>query len=120
MTGIPNIKVENRKGYIWISFPNSIVRENILQIQNRIESILTDESSHAALDLSNIDILGSIVIDLIMFVNKILTNLKGSICVVNLSEACLKQFQTMNLDKVVTIYGSEGEMPDLGNETSDS
>ena len=120
MTDATNLKVENRKGYIWISFPNSISRENILQIQNRIESTLTDESSHVALDLANIDILGSIVIDLIMSVNRIITNLKGSICVVNVSKACLKQFQTMNLDKVVTIYESEEEIKDLNIETNNS
>lgn len=115
-----HLKIENKKGYLWISFPISIGRENILQIRNRIESVLTEKSSRVVLDLSSIDIIGSIVIDLIMLANKIITNSKGSICLVNLSKTCLNQFQTMNLDKVMTIYKSEDEIKDLNNETNNS
>ena len=110
-----NLKIENKKGYLWVSFPKSIVRENILQIRNRVESILTKQPARVVLDLENIDIVGSIVIDLIMLVNKIISGSKGSIHLVNVSETCFSQFQTVNLDKVVTIYRSEDEIQDLKN-----
>lgn len=120
MTEITDLKIENKKGYLWISFPNSIGRENILPIQNRIEAILTDESAHVALDFSNIDIAGSIVIDLVMLIRKILSESKGFLCLVNVSKTCLKQFHTMNLDKVVTIYESENEIKAENNEINNS
>ena len=116
MTENTILKIENKKGYLWISFPNSIGSENIITIQNKIEAVITNKSAHVALDFSNIEIAGSIVIDLILAIRKILSETERFLCLVNVPKTCLKQFQAMNLDKVVTIYESEDEIKDENND----
>ena len=114
MTDTTNLNIEDRKGYLWISFPGLINRDNILQIHRRIESLLTEEHIRVVLDLSNIKIAGSIIINLIMDIRQILTSLKGTLQLVNLTKECLILFKSINLDKVLKIYENEDEIDSGG------
>ena len=110
MTDTNDLKAEERKGYLWICLPGAINRDNILQIRIRIEMLLTEEHTRVVLDLSNIKVAGSIIINLIMDIRKVITSLKGTLHLVNLTKECLRLFQSINLDKVIKIYKSEDEI----------
>ena len=110
MTDTNDLKVEDRKGYLWIYLPGAINRDNILQIRIRIEMLLTEEHTGVVLDLSNIKVAGSIIINLIMDIRQIITSLKGTLHLVNLTKECSRLFQSINLDKVIKIYKSEDEI----------
>ena len=114
MTGNTNLKIEKKKSHLWITFPSTINRENILQIQNRIEDSLKGKHKRVALDLKGIDAAGSIVINLIMDVRQAITKQKGTLSLVNLSKDCIKLFRSMNLDKVLAIYDDEREINSNG------
>ena len=106
MTDTSILKIEDRKEYLWISLPSTINRDNILQIRIRIEMFLTEEHTRVVLDLSNIKAAGSIIINLILDIRQIITKLKGTLQLVNLTKDCLRMFQSINLDKVLKIYTS--------------
>lgn len=104
------LKIEDRQGYLWISFPDSIKRENILKIQNRIETEIEGKKVRAVIDLSNVKAADSIVINLIVSTRNKIKESKGTLSLVNLSNNCFTLFQTINLDKIVKIYKIENEI----------
>lgn len=110
MTDINTLEIEERSGYLWICLPGTLNRDNIIQVQRRIEALLTEKQIKVVLDLSNIKIAGSIVINLILDIRKIIMGLKGTLQIVNLTRDCLNLFKSINLDKVLNICKSEKEL----------
>ena len=110
MTEANTVMIDERNGALWILLPGTLNRDNIIQIQRRIEALITDEQMNVVLDLSNIKIAGSIVINLLMDIRKIITGLKGTLQIVNLTRDCLSLFKSINLDKVLNICKSEDEI----------
>lgn len=110
MTDVNTLEIEEKNGYLWICLPGTLNRDNILQIQRRIEALITEEQLKVVLDLSNIKMAGSIVINLIMDIRKIIKGLKGTLHIVNLTRDCFNLFKSINLDKVLNICKSEKEL----------
>ena len=110
MTDANTLMIDERNGSLWILLPGTLNRDNIIQIQRRIEALLTKEQIKVVLDLSNIKIAGSIVINLLMDIRKIIKELQGTLQIVNLSRDCLSLFKSINLDKVLNICKSEDEI----------
>jgi anti-anti-sigma factor len=110
MTDANTVMIDERDGALWILLPGTLNRDNIMQIQRRIEALLTEEQMKVVLDLSNIKIAGSIVINLLLDIRKIITELKGTLYIVNLTRECLSMFKSINLDKVLNICKSEDEV----------
>ena len=110
MTDVNTLMIDERDGALWILLPGTLNRDNIIRIQRRIEALLTEDQMKVVLDLSNIKIAGSIVINLIMDIRKILTELKGTLQIVNLTRECLILFKSINLDKVLDICKSEDDL----------
>lgn len=110
MTDNDIVKIENRNGYVWIVLPGTINRDNILQIQGQIDVSLTAKNQKVVLDLSKIETAGSIIINLIMDTRKRVTNLKGTLQLVNLTEKCMSLFKSINLDTVLKICAHEDEI----------
>lgn len=113
---VTGLKMENRKGYLWVTFPGEIKRGNTQQIQNRIESSLTGKNDQIVLDLSNISNIYSVTVNLILQLRKLITESEGSLCLVNISKKCQSQIQLMHLDEVLTIYQSEKEICSVDNK----
>ena len=110
MTNTTLVEIEERKGYLWISFPSSINRDNVIQIRNRIESEIEGKQEKVVLDLSSVKAADSIVINLIVNTRNKIEELKGTLSLVNLTKNCLNLFNAINLDKVLTIYQNEEEL----------
>ena len=110
MTDADLLDVEERKGSLRITLPGKLNMDNITQIRIRIEMLLTKEHTRLVLDLSNIKAAGSIVINLIMDIRQIITRLKGTLWLVNLTEDCYTMFKSINLDKVLKMFKSEDEI----------
>ncbi len=111
MTKIRGLHIENKKGYMWITLPDSINMENYLQVRNRIESELIDnKKGKVAINFSNIDSIHSLLIGLILHSRKIVKQNLGTLCLVNTSTNCLIKLQALFLDKIMQIYESEEEI----------
>lgn len=111
MTVSESLLFEEKNGYPWITLPGLLKRENLLQTQNRIETSLQGKKAFVALDFKNISNLYSITINLIMRLREFVQAHGGDIFVVNLSDRCLRQLQLMHLEKVLTIYRKEVDLP---------
>ena len=111
MTVLESILIEDRNGYLWIILPGMIKRENVVQIQNRIEEAAEYKSKYIALDFKNISNIYSITINLIMRLREFVLTYNGDICIVNISDKCYRQMQLMQLTKVLTMYRSEKDIP---------
>ena len=111
MTKIRGLHIESKKGYIWITLPNSITMDNYLQIRNRIEFRLVDKKKDkVVIDLSDTDSIHSLLIGLILHSRKIVKQNSGTFCLVNTSNKCLIKLQALFLDKIMPIYESEEEI----------
>ena len=106
------IEIEERKGYLWISFPSSINRDNVIQIQNRIETEIEGKQIHVAFDLSTVKAADSTVINLIVNSRNKIEEGKGTLSLVNLTKECQNLFQAINLDKILKMYKSEKDLID--------
>ena len=110
MADVNTLETVEWKGYLWISLPGLINRDNIIQIQREIETLVAEGHIKVVLDLSNIKIAGSIIINLLMDIRKIIIRLKGTLYVINLTKDCLSLFKSINLDKVLNICKNEDEI----------
>ena len=103
MTITHGLYIEKKRGYFWIRLPNVVKKENITQIQNRIESSLTGYKGKVVIDLSDTLSIFSILVTLLMQIHKYVTESGGKLHLVNVSERCHAQLKSMNLDKILTI-----------------
>lgn len=104
------VKVKQRKGYLWITLPDTINQSNIIQIRLKMKTVITKENRSVVLDLSNIKSAGSIIINLLMDTRQTVVSLQGTLSLVNLTKECFSLFSSIKLDKVLNIYKSEDEI----------
>ena len=97
MTITHGLYIEKKREHFWIRLPNAVKKENITQIQNRIESSLTGYKGRVVIDLSDTLSIFSILI------HKYVTKFGGQLQLVNVSEKCQAQLKLMNLDKILNI-----------------
>ena len=95
--------IEKKKGYIWIRLPNVVKKDNITHIENRIETSLKGYKGKVIIDLSDTLSIFSILVTLLMHIDKKVTEAGGSVKLVNVSKKCQAQLNSMNLDRVLTI-----------------
>ncbi len=110
MAPINNVSIEHKKGYLWITLPSEVTRDNNPQIQNRIETQLRHNLEPIALDFSFTGYILTMTIGLILYLRKRAYEFGKSLCLVNVSEKLLNQLTDMHLDRVIRIYGSENDM----------
>ena len=104
------MQIDKKKGQVWIRLPNAIKKENILQVENRIEDSLTDCEGTVILDFADILSIFSILVTLIIHIKKQVSEIDGELCLVNVSDKCTSQLKAMNLDKILTIYNNEADL----------
>lgn len=99
--------IEKKRGHIWIRLPNVVKKDNITQIESRIESSLKGYKGKVVVDLSDTLSIFSILVTLLMHIDKLVTGAGGTVKLVNVSKKCQAQLQSMNLDRVLTINKKE-------------
>lgn len=105
-----DLRIENKKGFLWITLPDSIKQENISQIQNRIASVINGRTELVALDFSTITKIYSITISLIIYLREYVNKYHGELFIVNVSKQCIMQLKFLHLDKIFNIYQDESEI----------
>ncbi len=107
-------RFKEKRDYLWITLPDFIDTRNVLTLQNLIESeMLIHPSCNVALDLSNLAMVTSTTVDVIMFFRNMVMEAGGHFCLVNLSQMIVMQLISVNVDRVVTLYESEEDMSGL-------
>lgn len=107
MTITYGLQIYKKKGQLWIRLPNAIKKENILQIENRIEDSLKDCEGKVILDFADTLSVFSLLVTLIIHIRKRVGEFGGQLCLVNVSDKCKSQLKAMNLDRILTIYNNE-------------
>lgn len=107
MTITYGLQIDKKKGQVRIRLPNAIKKENILQMENRIENSLTGCKGKVILDFADTLSVFSILITLIIHTRKRVDEFGGELCLVNVSDKCRSQLKATNLDKILTIYSNE-------------
>lgn len=107
MTINHSMQIDKKNGRVRVRLPNAIKKENILQIENRIEDSLKHCNSKVILDFADILSIFSILVTLIIHIRKQVSEFDGELCLVNVSDKCKSQLKAMNLDKILTIYNNE-------------
>lgn len=95
--------IEKKKGHIWIRLPNVVKKDNITHIENRIETSLKGYKGNVVIDLSDTLSIFSILVTLLMHIEKQVTEAGGVVELVNVSKKCQEQLKSMNLDRILTI-----------------
>jgi anti-anti-sigma factor len=113
----PGLECKEKRGYLWITLPAKIDKENVSVLRGRIESeMMIRDAARVVLDCSRIEMITSTAIDLIMFFHGRITGSSGVLYVTNLSGRCMMQLQSVNLDRVLTICEREDGIPRAGKE----
>lgn len=107
MTITYGLQIDKKKGQVRIRLPNAIKKENILQMENRIENSLTGCEGKVILDFADTLSVFSILITLIIHTRKRVDEFGGELYLVNVSDKCRSQLKAMNLDKILTIYSND-------------
>jgi len=105
-----NISFSTTRGYLRIALPKVINTKNYLQIRNRIEARLEKKADKVLLDLSNITILESLLIGLLLHTRRIVKDNNGLIYLVNVSKTCSARLHALFLDTIFTIYENEKQV----------
>ena len=99
--------IEKKKGHLCIRLPNVVKKDNITHIENRIETSLKGYKGKVVVDLSDTLSIFSILVTLLMHIDKKVAEAGGSVKLVNVSKKCQAQLNSMNLDRVLTIDKKE-------------
>ncbi len=83
--------------------PRFITSINSQQIQDDIEPRLQDSIDRVVLDFSNVASISSVAIGLIMRLRNVTSEANNSLHLINISDRCLEQLETVNLDKVLSV-----------------
>ncbi len=104
MTIINGFQSENKDGHISIKLPGTMKGDTIAQIEKRIDSLINKDISRVDVSLLDVENVYSVLITIIMKIKKKLIQGNGLLYLVNVSERCRQQLESMNLDKVLTIH----------------
>ncbi len=111
MNASEGLNIEQKNGRIWITLPGSIRRENTTQLTNRITSHLSGDKDEVVLDFTYLLDIYSITINFILNLREQVLQSRGNIYLVNVSERCRKQLDSVHLKKVIDFFSSEDELP---------
>ena len=105
-----NTTIEERMGFIWITFNDSIYMDNYKAIEDEIfHKIKSEAPKSIVLDLSKTSALFSSGIGLILRLHSFVEKYNKKIFLVNVSQKVSDSFVTTGLNAVLTIFPTEKE-----------
>lgn len=90
-------------GRIAIRLPSMIKGEKVLQMDNRIDTMLDGNVTRVDIDMQDVENIYSVLITVIMRAQKKIAESGGSLFLINVSNRCREQLESMNLDKILPI-----------------
>ena len=105
-----NTTIEQRMGCLWVTFKDSIDRDNYKTIEESIsQKIKETDLQNVVIDLSKTAALFSAGLGVIMRMHHFVTQKNKHIFIVNASEKLRESLEVMNLNKILSIYSSVEE-----------
>ncbi len=101
------VQIENRKELLWITLPEIITMENIIEVQKRVELKLSENVERVVLDLSNMKSISSISISLFLKIRVMALKRELPFCLINISGECLDQMESIHIDDMFPIFKDE-------------
>jgi anti-anti-sigma factor len=102
-----NPSIEERQGCLWITFKESIDMDNYKTIEDSVSRNMMDSNlQKVVIDLSKTAALFSSGLGLIMRMHLLAKKNNKKIYIVNASDRMREGLETMNLDKILSIYPS--------------
>ncbi len=95
-----------KDGYTLIEMPTYLSAEVIEETERNFSSVIQKEGSQFVLDMEKVQHLFSSGVRLITSLNKVVTEKKGKLALVNVTEDVEKALRSINLDKIISIYNS--------------
>ena len=91
------------KDHISIRLPSIIKGEKVLQMENRIDTMLDGNVTRVDIDMQDVENIYSVLITVIMRAQKKIAESGGSLYLINVADRCRNQLESMNLDKILPI-----------------
>jgi anti-anti-sigma factor len=109
--GVSDITIEAKMGFTWVVLPNAVTMDSYPLIEKEIERAVARGARWARIvvDLSLTTDLYSSGIGLIIRIRKMALELKGSVCLVNVSQKIKSVLESIHLDKVFLLYATDVE-----------
>jgi len=100
-----NPSIEEKQGCLWITFKESIDMDNYKSIEDSVSSHIKESNlSKVVIDLSQTITLFSSGLGLLMRMHLLAKDNNKKIYIVNASDKMREGLETMNLDKILSIY----------------
>ena len=109
MTNRNELIVEERGEYLWITLPDAITMYDNKSIEQQIGNRLRDRKDNVILDFSHTRAVYSSGLGLMIRIRRFVTERKGTLSLVNVSEQLLDMFRALNIEKVFNIYPTDVE-----------
>ena len=104
------IDIKQVQGCLFVSLPKNIRRENIKQVQQRIESTMDETVLNLVFNLSQLANVTSLTISLLIYFKKQLTATGNDIYLVRVPDNCKQLLKSLKIDTVIDIYEDEQEL----------
>ncbi len=92
---------------LFVSLPRNIKRENINQVQQKIEAALDESIPNLVFNLSQLENVSSLTISLLIYFKKKLTATGNDIYLVRVPDSCKQLLQSLKIDTLIDIYDDE-------------
>jgi anti-anti-sigma factor len=109
MSGISAYNVERKQGFVWATLPESLTVDNYIAIENAIKPFLSGANDNLVLDFSKTEHVYSSGIGMLVRLHKMISQVKGTFNLVNVSEKLRKLFAEVRLDRIFKIYATDVE-----------
>ena len=109
----PDVLIEKKLDFIWITLPGNMNSDNYLHIENQICDNLEQNNKQnnlkAVIDFQETKYLYSSGIGVIIRTRNLVIKKKGEVWLVNVSEKCRDALISMKLDKIFPIFSTDLE-----------
>ena len=109
MVPAPVVAIEERRGFIWARFPESVTVDNYRLIEQKIGARLSGKSDRLVLDFSRTRDVYSSGIGLLVRVHKQVTEAGGGVYLVNVSKKIRETLEGVHLERILPMYATDVE-----------
>lgn len=110
------IGIRRKRGYTWISLPDTITMDNCPMVERKIEAEIRDGSGRIVLDMTRIAHLYSTGIGLLVRVKQKVDARGGTVALVNVSAPVRRLLDSVNLLKVFPVFATDVEFEITADE----
>lgn len=103
------VKIEQRTGCLWITFPQTIDVQDYVKIEDEIKRNLSTSSKQVVFDFSKVQAIYSSGLGILVRTRQRVADAGGNVYIVNIARHLIDLFISLNLDRVFAIFATEVE-----------